>query len=53
MTCRYLPTNNGLLMRSTVLETCFAVNNILVMRNWNHILEGKIADRFLELPGSD
>ena len=27
-------------MRSTV-QTCFAANNILLMRNWNHVLERK------------
>ena len=40
VTCKELPTNNGLLMRSTVL-TCFAANNILLMRNWNHVFERK------------
>ena len=37
----------------TSVLTCFAVNNILLMRNWNHFLERKMADRFPELPGSD
>ena len=32
-------------MRSTV-STCFAANNILLMRSWNHVLERKMADRF-------
>ena len=48
MTCKYLPVNNGLLMRSTV-KTCFAANTILLKRNWNHVLERKMADRFPEL----
>ena len=39
-------------MRSTVL-TCFAANNILLMRNWNHVLERKMAERFPELPEGD
>ena len=34
-------------MRSTV-EMCFAANNILPMRNWNHALVWKMADRFGE-----
>ena len=46
-----MPTNNGLLMRSTVY-TCFAANSILLMRVWNHVLKKKMADRFLELPGN-
>ena len=30
-----------------------AANNILLKRNWNHVLERKMADRFPELPGSE
>ena len=35
------------------LGTRLAVNNILLMRSWNHVFERKMADRFPELPGSD
>ena len=37
-------------MRGTV---CFDANNILLMRNWNHVFERKMADRFPELLESD
>ena len=33
--------------------TCFAANNILLMGNWNHVLERNGTDRFPELPGTD
>ena len=46
------PPRDGQLMRSTVLM-CFAANNILLMRNWNHLPERKMADRFPELPGGN
>ena len=26
---------------------------VLLMRNWNHVLERKVGDRFLELPGGE
>ena len=35
-----LPSNNGLLIRTTV-ETCFSANNILLMRNRNNVFEKK------------
>ena len=34
------------------LSSCFAANNILLMCNWNRVLERKMADRFPELPES-
>ena len=34
-------------------EIGFAADNILLMRNRNHVLEKKMAYRFPELPGSD
>ena len=34
VTCKYLPTNNGLLMRNAV-QLCLAANNILLMRKGN------------------
>ena len=37
------PTNNGLLMCSTV-QMCFAANNILLTRNTNHAFLWKMAD---------
>jgi len=39
-------------MRSTV-QTCFAANNSLLMRNRIHVLQRKMADRFPEVPGSN
>ena len=39
VTCKWLPTNNGLLMHNVVqlyLAKCLAANNILLMRKWNH-----------------
>ena len=35
VTCKKLPTNNGLPMHN-VLQLCFAANNILLMRKRNH-----------------
>ena len=39
-------------MRSTIYM-CFAANNILLMRNWNHALVWKMVDRFDELSQND
>ena len=36
MTCKELPTNNGLLMRNMVFQLCLAANNILLMRKRNY-----------------
>ena len=41
VTCKELPTNNGLLLRN-VVQLCLAANNILLMRKRN--------DAFLLLP---
>ena len=35
VTCKWLPTDKGLLMR-TVFLLCLATNDILLMRKWNH-----------------
>ena len=51
VTCKYLPTNKGLLMRSTV-EMLFAANNTLLMRIWNRAPVWKMVDYFLELSES-
>ena len=51
------PANNCLqiMVCSCVVpsKTCFAANDILLMRNWNNVLKRKMADRFPELPGSE
>ena len=39
VTCKWLPTDNGLLMRTVFqlcLALCLAANDILLMRKWNH-----------------
>ena len=35
VTCKILPTNNGLLMRN-VVQLSLAANDILLLRKWNH-----------------
>ena len=35
-TCKWLPSNNSLLMRNDV-QLCLATNDILLMRKWNHV----------------
>ena len=35
-TCKWLPSNNSLIMRNDV-QLCLATNDILLMRKWNHV----------------
>ena len=35
VTCKYLPTNNGLLERN-IVQLCLGTNYILLLRKWNH-----------------
>ena len=52
VTCKLLPTNNGLLICNIVLM-CFAANNILPSHAFRELLGEKMADPFPELTESD